>query len=169
MPGVGGIRQDVLGAPPMKCQQSSDEIYSPSSFPASSVFTFDARSPTATGLFFIKLFSTLPRNSQSPCFSRASSKSHDASLFDPHRHHAAQERRICARCVPSNLRSALGYRDRGLLPRAVRQDPRQPRGGEQVVEGRLKACRRVPSQVRLQHPTAHILWFADSSRHTPDG
>ena len=28
-----------------------DEIYSPFSFPASSVFTFDARSPAATGLF----------------------------------------------------------------------------------------------------------------------
>ena len=79
-----------------------------------------------------------------------SEKSHDASLFAPHRHHAAQERRTCARCVPSNLRSALGYRDGGVLPRAVRQDPPQPRGGEQVVEGRLQACRCVPSQVRLR-------------------
>ena len=79
-----------------------------------------------------------------------SEKSHDASLSSPHRHHAAQERHTDARCVPSHLRSALGYRDRGLLPRAVRQDPRQPRGGEQVVEGRLQACRCVPSQVRLR-------------------
>ena len=35
----------------MKWEQSSDEIYSPFSFPASSVSTFDARSPNATGLF----------------------------------------------------------------------------------------------------------------------
>ena len=55
----------------------------------------------------------------------------------------------------SHLRSALGYRDRGLLPRAVRQDPPQPRPGEQVVEGRLQACRCVPSRVRLRRVPGH--------------
>ena len=35
----------------MKWEQSIDDIYSLFSFPASSVFTFDTRSPTATGLF----------------------------------------------------------------------------------------------------------------------
>jgi len=96
-------------------------------------------------------------------------RSHDASLSSPHRHHAAQERHTNARCVPSHLRSALGYRDRGLLPRAMRQDPRQPRGGEQVVEGRLQACRCVPSLVRLRRVPGHGCRHVAYSCHRPVG
>ena len=85
-------------------------------------------------------------------------KSHDTPTLAPAPpHHATQERHTDARCVPSHLRSALGYRDRGVLPRAVRQDPPQPRSGEQVVEGRLQACRCVPSQVRLRRVPGHGL------------
>ena len=43
--------EETRRAPSMKWEQSSDEIYSPFPFPASSVSPFDARSPTATGLF----------------------------------------------------------------------------------------------------------------------
>ena len=102
-------------------------------------------------------------------FSKASGKSHDASLFAPHRRHAAQERRTYSRCVPSHLRSALGYRDRGLLPRAVRQYPPQPRPGEQVVEGRLQDCRCVPSQVRLRRVPDQGFLGAGYSHHRHDG
>jgi hypothetical protein len=51
----------------------------------------------------------------------------------------------------------------------MRQNPPQPRSGEQVVEGRLQACRCVPSQVRLGRVPAHAFWEVESLHHTPVG
>ena len=77
------------------------------------------------------------------------------SLSPSRRHHFDLERHVGTRYEQPDLRSALGYRDRGVLPRAVRQDPRQPRRGQQAVAGGLQACRCVPSRVRLRRVPGH--------------
>ena len=93
-------------------------------------------------------------------FRSRKSKSHDAQKASPlafARDHVDPERHVDIRVLDdpaADLRSRPRYRYRGLLPRAMRQDPPQPRAGEQVVEGRLQACRCVPSHVRLRRVPA---------------
>ena len=64
-------------------------------------------------------------------------KSHEAesSPLSLARDHVDPKRHVGTRYEPPDLRSALRHRYRGLLPRAVRQDPPQPRSGEQNMEG----------------------------------
>ena len=90
------------------------------------------------------------------------------SLSPSRRRHLDLERHVGTRYEATDLRSRPGRRDFGVLPRAVRQDPRQPRAGEQNMERRLQDCRCVPSQVQLRRVTAHVCLEAESY-HTPVG
>ena len=113
-------------------------------------------------LIFLLSFFKSPRKSHDDAERQLSSLAFARDRVDPKRH-------VGTRYDPSRLRSRPERRDRGVLPRSVRQDPRQPRAGEQVVEARLQACRRVPSQVRLRRVPGHGFWDAEYSCLTPAG
>ena len=85
-------------------------------------------------------------------------------------HDQEEPRRLTLLPAPSPCSSGTAYRrSMRTVPPSIRtwisrpwcsptcsaSRPAKPRAGEQVVEGRLQACRCVPSQVRLRRVPAH--------------
>ena len=101
------------------------------------------------------------------CFFESSRQSHDASLFAPHRRHAAQERRT--RKLDAYQPTFNPHLDIATVVFSHVQCVKTRHSlarGEQVVEGRLQACRCVPSQVRLRRVPA-VDWRVRADLNVP--